>query len=341
MSLATVLTDAVGLWRHRSQRHREISFPDVSKAPPDTRRQIRDKRYCWILAKENDLPLDALSKDLAWHALRHEMAMVPGGKVHRAVEVLRSTQTGLGFGCQQDQIAEIESFYIDRTCVTNADFAKFVKSDGYSNPDYWPETILPNLLQFTDTTGMPGPRFWINGEPLASRLNHPVVGINWYEANAYATWAGKRLPSGDEWQRAGTWAKTSSGDLKESRYPWGNSFDPLCANVWSSGLADTVAVDAYSSGDTPSGVHQLIGNVWEWINSQFYPDCGDGVSMLSPQLMAEVRGGAFDTYFATQATCQFRSGQPLLCRSNNLGFRCCMSVDSLRDESMSEQEFEN
>ena len=147
-----------------------------------------------------------------------------------------------------------------------------------------------------------------------NRLDHPVVGICWYEANAYANWAGKRLPSTEEWQRAGTWAKGHSGNTFELRYPWGNAFDPSKANTWASGYGVTVPVQAFKLGNTPNGVRQLIGNVWEWVDTQFLPSTEEGVSILLEETMAEIRGGAFDTYFHSQATCQFRSGQPLFVR---------------------------
>ena len=319
------------MWRQRSLQRIARSIPDIASAPPDTRRMIRNKRYCWLLSKRNDLPLDEPSIDCAWKVLRHEMALVPGGKIRRTQETIRVDSLGHGILLHQNQVSEVKPIYMDRTCVTNADYAKFVQTDGYANPDFWPENILNNVLQFTDRTGQPGPKYWADGEPPSNKLDHPVVGVNWYEANAYATWAGKRLPSSDEWQRSGTWALGNSGNSPESRYPWGDSFDPVRANIWSSGMGDTSPVGSYSRGDTPNGINQLIGNVWEWANTQFYPKCEEGVSLKLTQLMAEIRGGAYDTYFPTQASCQFRSGQPLLHRSANVGFRCCISSDAVRD----------
>ena len=113
-------------------------------------------------------------------------------------------------------------------------------------------------------------------------------------------------------------------------YPWGDSFDPSRCNTWNTGAGDTVAADDYYSGATPNGVYQLIGNVWEWTASLF--ECenspeGDRLLMETP--MAEIRGGAYDTYFASQATSLFRTGQSLLYRGANLGFRCCVNVDQL------------
>jgi iron(II)-dependent oxidoreductase len=90
-------------------------------------------------------------------------------------------------------------------------------------------------------------------------------------------------------------------------------------------------VNDYYEGSTPNGVYQLVGNVWEWVAAAFECECQDESSrIVFEQPMAEIRGGAFDTYFENQATCQFRSGQPVLYRGANVGFRCCVSVDQLQ-----------
>ena len=69
----------------------------------------------------------------------------------------------------------------------------------------------------------------------------------------------------------------------------------------------------------------MIGNTWEWVATQF--ELGDGEAEFVDQILAEIRGGAFDTYFESQTTSQFRTGQPLLHRGKNIGFRCCVNED--------------
>ena len=139
-------------------------------------------------------------------------------------------------------------------------------------------------------------------------------------------WAGKALPSCMQWQRAGDWP----GDTNGSKYPWGNGFDPTRVNLWNDKSNGTVPVADFVEGTTPNGVYQLIGNVWEWVATLF--ECTDGpegTRVVFEQPMAEIRGGAFDTYFSSQATCRFRTGQPLMLRSKNIGFRCCAAIESL------------
>jgi iron(II)-dependent oxidoreductase len=311
------------MWGNRSVSDADAvdAFPDVANAPPDARRLIRDRRYCRVLFNENDLPFDEVSCRCAWKALEHEMAFVPCGQIFLINDPVGDPSASTHAG----DLIPVESLYIDRHCVTNADFAKFVQADGYSQAELWPTDILSNVLQFLDSTGCAGPKFWSDGNPPPEKLDHPVVGICWYEANAYATWAGKQLPSSEQWQRAGTWAKGTAGYGTESRYPWGNAFDPTKANTWASRIGDTVPVSDFSAGNTPNSVRQLVGNVWEWVDAQFCPHSADGASITLDESMAEIRGAAFDTYFHSQATCQFRTGQPLLRRAANIGFRCCIS----------------
>lgn len=316
MTLSTLITGIFG------RTPQAAPLPN-SKAPcllkstelaPDVRRLIRQRQYCKMLSKSRDLPFDDLSLRIAWETLQHEMAIVPPGTVQLAN--LTSPTAG--------QSIEVSSCYVDRFCVTNADFAQFVESGGYDDTRLWPESILTDLLRFTDGTGTPGPRFWSAGKPPKDRLDHPVVGVCWFEANAYAQWAGKRLPSPAQWQRAASWGKSSGGT--ESRYPWGNSFIQGCANTWSSRIGNTVPVSHYSEGATPSGIHQMVGNTWEWLNGHFAMTNDRPEVSFPGQILAELRGGAFDTYFASQSTCQFRTGQPLLVRAANIGFRCCVET---------------
>jgi len=331
LSLGTLINSAVGIWKCHVPDIAHPAFPDVTDAPPDTRRLIRDRRYCRVLTNQNDFPFDEVSLSFAWKALHHDMSLVPSGEIRRVCDVIVATHSGFDIAPTADQVVAAESHYIDRNCVTNADYARFVQADGYGDPKYWPEQVLPNVLQFVDSTGQPGPKYWSNGNPPPQKLDHPVVGICWHEANAFANWAGKRLLQSDEWQRAGTWPKGHNGPGTELRYPWGNGFDPLKVNIWASGIGDTVPVTSYSAGSTPNGVRQLIGNVWEWVDTLFSPHSDASVSVALTETMAEIRGGAFDTYFQTQASCQFRTGQPLLYRGPNVGFRCCVSVNALLD----------
>jgi iron(II)-dependent oxidoreductase len=266
-----------------------------------------------------------LSDDQFGRALRvleEYMALVPDGDVQ-----LEENDT--------PRIISVQRFFLDRYPVTNRQFYEFVAADGYRKPALWDEAILPGVLEFIDGTGSPGPKYWQNGCYLPGEEKHPVVGVCWYEAAAYARWVGKRLPSDAEWVKAGSWpVRISSTTQVQRKYPWGDSMNRSCANLWGSGPGHTVAVDQYSAGISAGGVYQLIGNVWEWTSSNY-----GGASLPPDQLpltglrvaipLRSIRGGAFDTYFDNQASCQFQSGENPLGRRHNIGFRCAVGVCDL------------
>lgn len=333
MTIASLFTQSVTALWHRPAAARGSApladLPDIAKAPPDVRRLLRDRRYCKMLATDAEVPFDEASQAFAWKAVEHEMALVPAGDVWVAASLAATAGWAMESNAHAHNRESVQSLHIDRYAVTNADYARFVAAGGYHDPAYWPAEVLPNVLQFVDSTGQPGPQFWSHGQPAAAKQSHPVVGICWYEANAYAKWAGKRLPTSAEWQRAGTWPKSTGGSGSELRYPWGNAFDPKKANTRSAARRDTVAVDAFAEGRSLNGVYQLIGNVWEWVDGRFHLEVSDQIDVVLEQPMAEIRGGAFDTYFHSQATCQFRSGQFFLYRGANVGFRCCITEDRL------------
>ncbi|KAA5544598.1 formylglycine-generating enzyme family protein [Roseiconus nitratireducens] len=302
---------------------------DYPEAPPDIRMMIRARQYAKIVAPRDGTKFDEDSLRFAWKAIDHDMAYVPGGTVLLRGEYATTVEDDLVLVPQTIGECDVESVYLDRWCVTNADYLSFIEAGGYDDVNLWPEHILESVLQFVDQTMQPGPANWVNGMPPKGSAAHPVVGISWYEANAYAQWVGKRLPTSAEWQRAGTWGRTSSDTRTESRYPWGSSFDPRHANTWASGTHQTTSIHEFLSGNTPNGVRQLIGNVWEWMNTQYLLAATDEICVLTNDPMAEIRGGAFDTYFHSHATCQSRSAQTLSARKSNIGFRCCLSADQL------------
>ena len=102
--------------------------------------------------------------------------------------------------------------------------------------------------------------------------------------------------------------------------------DNTRCNVWSSRRACTVPVDEYPQGAAPNQVRQLVGNIWEWTDTEYAITDDEGRPIVGEMPMHVTRGGAFDTYFETQATNYFRTGQLALARSHNTGFRCAMDL---------------
>lgn len=335
MTLATLFSNPFGALRATfvGEKKTASSAPppvlDYSDAPPDVRKMIRCRQYAKILLPQDGIQFDNESLAFAWKAIDHDMAYVPSGSITLNGEYATTNDEGLVLVPQTIGTCETESIYLDRWCVTNADFQSFVDGGGYEDLSLWPEHVMESVLQFVDQTNHPGPSHWVKGAPAKGTLAHPVVGVSWYEANAYAQWVGKRLPTSAEWQRAGTWGKSSSDSLEESKYPWSNSFDPEFANTWASGRHATASIHEFSKGSTPNGVRQLIGNVWEWINTQYLLAATEDITVHSTDAMAEIRGGAFDSYFHSHTTCQSRSAQTLSSRKSNIGFRCCFSAEGL------------
>ncbi|NLX12092.1 MAG: formylglycine-generating enzyme family protein [Phycisphaerales bacterium] len=223
---------------------------------------------------------------------------------------------------------DTEPFLLGRCVVTNVQYQGFVDAGGYEDLDVWPQDIWPHLIDFTDLTGTPGPRFWRDGRHDRRLADHPVVGICFYEAVAYAAWAGFRLPTEAEWQMAASWRIRSSAHVLR-RYPWGDALDKDRCNIWASGIGHTEPVEAYPGGAAPNGIRQLIGNVWEWTDSDYEVTDSEGRPVVGVMQMKSIRGGAFDTYFASQATSCFRTGLVSLSRTNNVGFRCALDLPSL------------
>ena len=197
----------------------------------------------------------------------------------------------------------------------------------------WDPIVWPAVLDFLDATGQPGPRYWRDGRCPVGKENHPVVGICWYEAAAYARWIGKRLPSDAEWVKGACWPVHLGPTARlQRRFPWGNAMDRNRTNLWGSGPGTTTPVDDHAAGVSVGGVYQFIGNVWEWTTDDFHFAGDASIDPRDPHsasVMKTLRGGAFDTYFDHQATCQFASGDVPLARRHNVGFRCALGLCDL------------
>lgn len=280
---------------------------------------IRQGRYCYVLAQELTQQVRDADAERAWQALRTEMALVPEGRV-----------SSLGPAGEPSNEA-VEAFYLDRRAVTNARFQEFVDAGAYETLELWPREVWPALMKLVDRSGRPGPRYWNRGRFPPGKDHHPVVGVSWYEAIAYAQMMGKRLPAAVEWQRACGWPAQLSGELAH-RYPWGDVFDPARANLWSSGRGGTVPVDQFAAGDTANGIRQMAGNVWHWLSDPLLAvPCRAGERLEVWKPMRRIVGGAFDTYLPNEASCEFLTGQGELDRRDNIGFRCAVSLTRLRN----------
>ena len=165
----------------------------------------------------------------------------------------------------------IKSFLMSNILVTNEIYLKFINEYGYYNRKYWCE----EGWEFIQTYNIKAPLYWedidfqwyINmTDDICNykniNLNEPVCHISWYEAKAVAKWLGGRLPTEAEWE----YVATNNGTTK---LPWGNIMKTEYCNFNYSGNLSNV--NTYIKGSTKHGIHQMIGNVWEWCEDSIYP----------------------------------------------------------------------
>ena len=282
-------------------------------------------RYALLLRPQIAENLSADQSRRSHDALDAAMAVVPAGPV-----VLRSWRVEDVAEEDRHKVEkriEVEGYYLDRYPVTNREYQKFVDAGGYEQLPLWDEAIWPAMLQFVDRTSHPGPRYWENGRYPRGKEDHPVVGISWFEGSAYARWAGKRLASDAEWVKAATWpVMAENARLLQRKFPWGDAMDRQMANLWGSGPGDTIPVGHHPEAASVGGVQQLIGNVWEWTSTNFGVWDPPALRLETDVPLKSLRGGAFDTYFESQAQSQFQSGETPLARKNNIGFRCAVGI---------------
>jgi iron(II)-dependent oxidoreductase len=226
---------------------------------------------------------------------------------------------------------DVAPFFIDAAPVTNAEYAAFIDAGGYDEPRWWREDgwrhrteagLSAPLHWRRDATGWRYTRF---GVTTPIRPDEPVVHVCFYEADAYARWAGRRLPTEAEWEKA---ARFDPSTGRSTRYPWGDDdWMPERANLGQRHLFPA-PVGAYPHGASPLGVHQLMGDVWEWVDTAFhgYP----GFAAFPYREYSEVffgpsyfvlRGGSFGT---DAAACRgtFRNWDYPIRRQIFSGFRC-------------------
>jgi formylglycine-generating enzyme required for sulfatase activity len=208
----------------------------------------------------------------------------------------------------------VGAFYIDRYPVTNEEYKRFVDATGHPIPCYEVEWAEPH-----DYNWDPERRI-----PPKGKEKHPVVLVSWEDAQAYASWAGKRLPTEAEWERA---ARGTDG----RRWPWGDEFIQGRCNTKEDNANGTTPVGQYSpEGDSPEGVGDMVGNVWEWTTSLFrsYPyDANDGRESQEADGWRVLRGGSWHNDL-DRARCTARLDGDFLF-FNNAGFRCVVSAQDV------------
>jgi iron(II)-dependent oxidoreductase len=213
--------------------------------------------------------------------------LVPGGTF-----VLGVSATDEPFSLDNERPAhhvDLPAFRIGRVPVTNAEYAAFVADGGYASPRWWSPRGWRHRLE----AGLERPQYWgIDGTRTRFGIteerppDEPVQHVTFFEAEAYAAWAGARLPTEVEWEKAAAWDPVTG---HRRRFPWGSG-EPTAhlANLDGRALRPA-GVGAYPAGASTYGVEQLMGDVWEWTTSPFRPWPG-----FTPMLYADYSAPFFD-----------------------------------------------
>jgi len=251
---------------------------------------------------------------------------------------------------------ELDAYHIDQHAVTNAEFVQFVKATGYTTDaerygwsfifedslDEENEPYATDAVQAAPWWVAVQGACWLRPEgpesDISDRLDHPVVHVSWKDAAAYCEWAGKRLPTEAEWERA------ARGDLEGKRFPWGDELTPdgehRC-NIWQGdfperdtgedGFRGTAPVDAFEPNG--HGLYNASGNVWEWCADWFSPDHhvdGPRKNPLGPSDGSErvIRGGSYLCHrsYCNRYRVAARTSNTPDSTTGHMGFRCVVDA---------------
>jgi len=249
-----------------TSRRRVVTQPEAAPRP---RRSARWLPWVAVLASLAVLSFQHLA--VAWQ--RRGMVWFPAGTYQGGGEntpylaLLRAEGLDLNgyrltLRARPPREVVVPSFDMDIHEVSNAEYRAFLSAVG-SGPD--PRYDHP-AQPATKPGHVPHGETW--GQDGYNRDDQPVVNVDWFDAYAYARWAGKRLPTAEEWEFS---ARGSAGRW----YPWGNTFDPTVCVTSQHPATEPVGRAEFAAGASPEGVHHLVGNVAEWVHSERPPEVGE------------------------------------------------------------------
>jgi sulfatase modifying factor 1 len=226
----------------------------------------------------------------------------------------------------------VPAFWMDKNLVTVKDFRQFIQESGYrTEAENFGNSLVFNFelsqWQLVDGANWEYP---LGRNEKAAPDNHPVTQVSYNDAVKYAEWAGKRLPSELEWEYA-----ARNGKNTGEHYPWGNDMvvaDHYMANIWQGPITPQPDVKdgfLYTSpvgtfGETPAGLTDMSGNVWQWTSSLFEPYPGAAHNNRAGPDVRVIRGGSFmfDEFGPQSNSVWFRGQNTMDTGLFNMGFRC-------------------
>ncbi|MEP6719686.1 MAG: ergothioneine biosynthesis protein EgtB, partial [bacterium] len=208
------------------------------------------------------------------------MAEIEGGLFWLGYGNEVQSPSNYDFGFDNEKPAHqvfIQDFAIDRALVSNGDYLEFIHDNGYQDFRWWfsegweavnrEEWRAPLYWELHDGEWMI--RAFSGLHAVASKANEPVSHVSFFEASAFAKWAGKRLPTEAEWEKAATFDPKTGERIP---FPWGNEEpDSSRANLFENGLWTPAPIGAFPAGQNSFGCQQMIGDVWEWTTSDYVP----------------------------------------------------------------------
>lgn len=233
----------------------------------------------------------------------------------------------------------MQDFAIDRALVSNGDFLEFIQDGGYQNFRWW----FSEGWEVVNREQWGAPLYWelhdgnwairdfAGLHSAADKANEPVCHVSYYEASAFAKWAGKRLPTEAEWEKTAAF----NPDGARQNFPWGNDAPGLSkANLFENGLWAPAAIGSFPEGLSGYGCHQMIGDVWEWTTSDYvpYPGFKSEFDEYNDKWFVNqkvLRGGSFATP-QTHIRSTYRNFFHAHERWMTSGFRCAKDVTQTR-----------
>ena len=294
---------------------------DVKKGSIKVKENLRCSK-CGCVSPEFETSAGTFAGEYIQGTNGHQMLQVPAGVFYLGCSDKHKNILGRKLGStgslvdEEYRKANLDLFEIDAFAVTNAQYHRFIKETGYRRvPGHWKQG---RVLEYSFAE---------------QEADLPVVNVSYDDAQAYCKWAGLRLPTGDEWEKA---ARGADGKL----YPWGDEYEKDMCNSSEAGNARSVAVDQYPEGISPYGCYQMMGNTFEWVDES-HPESDDYKYLRGGcwAVSCEVLGPPFMHYIASPKNSAGASSQ-----KDIFGFRCArdaIDTETVTSERSKEESYGN